>query len=136
MTDPEAQKDVNVQDSSISTEINNSNETPIRVEAVASLSKADWDMLESGESVSQNESNGNVGKILTNGVQENIEKDNLSSASDVLEPLEIVYTNINKHKTNVGSKKRKNKDSAKRLNNNTGKNASNLHLIFVRFKLS
>ncbi|OAD56649.1 hypothetical protein WN48_03111 [Eufriesea mexicana] len=100
--------------------INNSNETPIRVEAVASLSKADWDMLESGESVSQNESNRNVTKVLTNGVQENIEKDNLSSASDVFEPVEIVYTNINKNKTNVGSKKRKNKDSAKRLNNNTG----------------
>ncbi|XP_003493347.1 zinc finger protein 800 isoform X2 [Bombus impatiens] len=98
------------------------NETSIRVEAVASLSKADWDMLNSEGLVSQNVSNGNVARILTNGVQENLVKDNLSSASDVSDPLEIVYTSINKHKANIGSKKRKNKESTKRLNNNAEAN--------------
>ncbi|XP_017788542.1 PREDICTED: zinc finger protein 800 [Habropoda laboriosa] len=96
----------------------NSNETSIRVEAVASLSKADWDMLEGGESIPQNESNTTVITALTNGVQENVEKDNLSSVSDTSDPVQIVYTSINKHKTTIGSKKRKNKDSTKRLNNN------------------
>ena len=56
--------------------------------------------------------------------------DNLSSASEVSDPLEIVYTNVNKYKVKVGSRKRKNKDSTKRLNNNTGK-----YLIFVRFNI-
>ncbi|KAG6802618.1 zinc finger protein [Apis mellifera caucasica] len=93
--------------------INNTNETSIRVEAIASLSKADWDMLGNEELVSQNKSNENV---LTNGIQRNVE-DNHSSASDVSDPLEIVYTNINKHEIKKGSKKRKNKDSIKRVNN-------------------
>ncbi|XP_060830688.1 uncharacterized protein LOC132915068 isoform X3 [Bombus pascuorum] len=100
----------------------NTNETSIRVEAVATLSKTDWDMLNSEGLVTQDVSNGNVAKILTNGVQENLAKDNLSSASDVSDPLEIVYTSINKHKGNVGSKKRKNKESTKRLNNNAEAN--------------
>lgn len=103
-------------------QIDNTNLTSIRVEAINSLSKADWNML------SNEKSNGNV---LMNGEQGNKMTDNLSSASEVSDPLEIVYTNINKHKIKVGSRKRKNKDSTKRLNNNTGK-----YLIFVRFNVS
>lgn len=75
-------------------------------------------MLGNEELVSQNKSNENV---LTNGIQRNVE-DNHSSASDVSDPLEILYTNINKHnEIKNGSKKRKNKDSIKRVNNAAGK---------------
>ncbi|XP_043511285.1 zinc finger protein 800 isoform X2 [Frieseomelitta varia] len=97
-------------ESNNATQIDNTNLTSIRVEAINSLSKADWNML------SSEKSNGNV---LTNGEQGNKMTDNLSSASEVSDPLEIVYTNINKHKVKVGSRKRKNKDNTKRLNNNT-----------------
>ncbi|CAD1475190.1 unnamed protein product, partial [Heterotrigona itama] len=96
--------------SNSATQINNTNVTSIHVAAIGSLSKTDWDML------SNEKSNGNV---LVNGEQRNKMTDNLSSASEVSGSLEIVYTNINKHKVKVGSKKRKNKDSTKRLNNNT-----------------
>lgn len=110
-------------------EISNSNETSIRVEAVTCLSKADWDMLENEESISQNGTTENI-TVFTNGKKEEAMKPNLSSVSDVSDPLEIVYVNINKHKTNVGSKKRKNKNTAKRLNNNIGKN-----IIFITSRI-
>ncbi|CAK9822124.1 Zinc finger protein 800 [Anthophora retusa] len=120
-TNSEMQKnDATVQNSSISLKIDNSNETSIRVEAVGSLSKADWDMLESGESIPQNGSNGSDITVLTNGIHENVEKDNLSSVSDTSDPVQIVYSSLNRHKTTIGSKRRKNKDSTKRLNNNAG----------------
>lgn len=106
---------------SSSSEISNSNETSIRVEAVATLSKADWDMLENGELIPEREVNRNV-TILTNGVQEGTGKQNPLPSSTTSDSLEIIYTSMNKHKNNVGSKKRKNKDSAKRITNIVGKN--------------
>ncbi|XP_053983949.1 LOW QUALITY PROTEIN: zinc finger protein 800 [Hylaeus volcanicus] len=95
---------------------NNSNndEMSIRVEAVGSLSKADWDLLGNDESVAQSETSENV-TVVTNEKEEKTIKYNPFPASDGSDPLEIVYTNINKHKTNVGSRKRKNKDSARKL---------------------
>lgn len=121
-----------VKDSSTSTEMNNSSETSIRVEAVASLSKADWDMLESREPAPRNESNGHVRTVLTNEVQENVEKDNSSPASDNSDPLEIVYTSINnKMKTAFGSKKRKNKDTIKKLTNGAGNNSILLPISII-----
>lgn len=109
------------QNSFASTEITNSNETSIRVETVASLSKADWDSLGNGGSICQSESNEDV-TVVTNGVEEDAVKDKPSLPSDASDPLEIVYTSISKIQTKVGSKKRKNKDSAKRLITNTGEN--------------
>ena len=106
-----------------STEITNSNETPIRVETVASLSKADWDSLGNGGSICPSESNEDV-TVITNGVNEDAIKDKPPLPSDASDPLEIVYTSISKEKPKVGSKKRKNKDSAKRLITNTGNNAT------------
>ncbi|XP_076749952.1 uncharacterized protein LOC143422873 [Xylocopa sonorina] len=121
ITDTEIQRNnVNIQNSSISTEINNSNETPIRVEAVASLSKADWDKLENGEFVSPSEPKENTKTNVIDGIRENAGNHKFSSATDVSSSLEIVFTNINKHKTSIGSRKRKNKDSARRLTNDTG----------------
>ena len=111
------------QNSPASTEIINSNETPIRVETVASLSKADWESLGNGGLICQSESNEDV-TVVTNGVKEDAIKDKPSLPSDGSDPLEIVYTSISKEKTKVGSKKRKNKDSAKRLITNTGNNVT------------
>ncbi|XP_076298711.1 zinc finger protein 800 isoform X2 [Lasioglossum baleicum] len=102
-------------DSSTSMEINNTTETSIRVEAVATLSKADWEMLQDGELIAENGIHENA-TAPVNGVQEIVAKDNLPAVNTVSESLEIVYANMNKHKNSVGSKKRKNKDSAKRIN--------------------
>ncbi|XP_043250988.1 zinc finger protein 800 [Colletes gigas] len=98
-----------------SSEICNSNETPIRVEAVASLSKVDWDMLENGKPISQDKVSENVTVPTTNEDKIEADEQNHFSTNNASNSLEIVYTNINTRKTNVGSKKRKNKDSAKRL---------------------
>lgn len=104
-------------------EINQHNETAIRVETVSSLSKADWDMLGSEEILPQNESNGDT-VVIANGTKEDATRPNLSPVSDASDPLEIVYTSISKQKANTGSKKRKNKDSARRLMTNAGENIS------------
>ncbi|XP_076234025.1 LOW QUALITY PROTEIN: uncharacterized protein LOC143178963 [Calliopsis andreniformis] len=107
---------------SVSVEINNTNEMSIRVETVSTLSKADWELL-GEEATSQSTSNGDE-PVVTNGVKENAIRRNGSPASDNSDPLEIVYTSINKQKNNIGSRKRKNKDSAKKLITNTGNNVT------------
>nr|XP_031838126.1 LOW QUALITY PROTEIN: zinc finger protein 800-like [Nomia melanderi] len=118
---------------SSSSEISNSNETSIRVEAVATLSKADWDMLENGELIPQRELNANV-TTLTNGVQEGTGKHNPLPSSTTSDSLEIIYTSMNKHKNNVGSKKRKNRDSAKRITNTVGNNIEKVDRALIMEK--
>nr|XP_012143282.1 PREDICTED: zinc finger protein 800 [Megachile rotundata]XP_012143283.1 PREDICTED: zinc finger protein 800 [Megachile rotundata] len=110
---PEIQKDVNTESFSAASEINNSFETPIRVETVASLSKEDWDMLDTEKSQNGAKNEEEV-TVITNGAQK-VTEEGISPANDISDPIEIVYTNINKPKTNIGSKKRKRKDKPKKL---------------------
>lgn len=126
----EIQKNLNAENCSASAEINHSNETPIRVESVATLSKEDWEMLDTGKLSSRNEPNKEIAIVYTNGVEKTTEKNNVPSTSDISDPIEIVYTNINKPKISVGSRKRKGKDSPKRLSNTPGKLHISITFIF------
>ncbi|XP_076652282.1 zinc finger protein 800 isoform X2 [Halictus rubicundus] len=120
---------------STSTEINNSNETSIRVEAVATLSKADWELLQNEELIAENGKDENA-TAPVNGVQKIAAKDNLPASNTVPESVEIVYTNMNKHKNNIGSKKRKNKDSAKRINPDKGNVEKMDHALIMEKKIA
>ncbi|XP_029039216.1 LOW QUALITY PROTEIN: zinc finger protein 800 [Osmia bicornis bicornis] len=124
----EIQKNLNAENCSISAEINHSNETPIRVESVATLSKEDWEMLDTGKLSSRNEPSKEIAAVYTNGVEKTTEKINVPSTSDISDPIEIVYTNINKPKISVGSRKRKGKDSPKRLSNSPANVTRNISL--------
>ncbi|XP_078041669.1 zinc finger protein 800 isoform X2 [Augochlora pura] len=119
---------------STSTEINNSNETSIRVEAVSTLSKADWELLQGGEVISEKESKENVTSV-ENRVQEDLAKNN-STTNIASDSLEIVYANMSKHKNNVGSRKRKNKDSAKRITPNEGNVEKVDHALVMEKKIA
>ncbi|XP_033322319.2 zinc finger protein 800 isoform X1 [Megalopta genalis] len=120
---------------STSTEINNSNETSIRVEAVSTLSKADWEMLQNTEVINEKESKENI-TMIENRVQEDIAKNNSSATNTASDSLEIVYANMGKHKNNVGSRKRKNKDSAKRITPDEGNAEKMDHALIMEKKIA
>ncbi|XP_017892506.1 zinc finger protein 800 isoform X2 [Ceratina calcarata] len=119
----EIQNNVDARTSPASVEPSNSNVMPFRVETVASLSKDEWERLNNCDVIPQTESNGDVSSNLTNGTE--TMEDLVLPTNDNSNSLEIVYININKRKNNVGSKKRKNKQTPRRVVNDTYKVSAN-----------
>lgn len=93
---------------------------PFRVGTVASLSKDEWERLNNEDEIAASKRN-DVPSNLTNGAQERNVENLVLPINDNPNSVEIVYININKRKNNVGSKKRKNKHSARKVVDDTYK---------------
>ncbi|KAG7199890.1 hypothetical protein KM043_014336 [Ampulex compressa] len=83
-------------------------ETTIRVQAVTSLSKADWDMIESEQLTTEESSSP---EVLSNSTSSNnevqLQKQSHSPSSEISDAPEIIYTKIDDHKKNIGNRRRR-----------------------------